>query len=329
MSQKNWKLLFQEKALFLKLMAIDAGKLTRQEALGLVQGEGRRLDELVREGWILILDEEIFPGAGLMLVQQFGEASLLELMPIWEMSCDQLLRTIAVMENAESLPLREQAGALVFDRMLLTRSWAFLLHAAILQESLSEAEVVAVEFESLATSLRSVILRSSGFPEWEMVHWQLIDFLEERASYLRLSDQGNASERLQKLKTISRLRREELPLATNLESIVASGDFLLLHKKLGIVSWPFFPSQEKIQPSAQHVANVQFEAHELSTENFIPEWRASGTDLLSFLDEKATERNLTQEEKLHTFSRILAESGEGIMWKKDSSGKKWEVWPVN
>lgn len=329
MSQKNWKHLFQEKALFLKLLENDSGKLTRAEALLLVQGEGRRLDDLVRDRWIIILEEDVFPGAGLMLANQFRDSSFRELKTMWEANKEQLQEAIVKMGNAESLRLREQLGALVFEKLVTLRPWAFLVHAAILEESRIEGEEVAKEFESLAAELRLVTLRSSGFLEWETVQWQLIDFLEERAAYLGIADEGNDSDRLRKLRTISMLREEELLYKTNLESIVKSGDFLLLHKKLGIVSWPFFPLQEKIQSSSQHVAEIKMEKHESTTESLIPEWKASGLDLLSFLDGNAAGMNLAEEEKLETFSRILAESGEGVMWKKDSSGTKWEVWPGN
>lgn len=329
MSQKNWKFLFQEKALFLQLLESDSGKLTRPEALALVQGEGRRLDNLVREGWILILDDDIFPGAGLMLANLFRDASLAEIKPMWVLSREQLRVEMVKMKDAQSLPLREQAGALVFERMIMTRSWAFLLHAAILQENHSDADHAAGEFESLAADLRSATLRSSAFPAWETAQWHLIDFLEERAAYLRMGDAGQDSDRVRKLRTISKLREEELFHKTNLESIVKSGDFLLLHKKLGIISWPFFPDQTSSQPPAQHVDNIQLEPHESFSENLIPEWKASGMDLLSFLEKNATEINFPEEEKLETFSRILAESGEGLIWKKDSSGAKWEVWPGN
>lgn len=329
MSRKNWKLLFQEKALFLKLLESDSGKLTRAEALVLVQGEGRRLDDLVRAGWILILEEEVFSGAGLMLVNNFHDSSLAELTSMWEWSKEQLQEDITKMEMSESLQLREQAGALVFEKLVALRSWTFLLHAAILEESQSDGEKIATEFDSLAGELRSVTLRSSGFPEWEVAQWQLIDFLEERAAYLRVGEGPEDSDRLRKLRAISRLREEELLYETNLESIVKSGDFLLLHKKLGIVSWPFFPLQEKNQNPSHGTAEIQVEKHESSSENLSQEWRISGLDLASFLEKNAVGMHLTEEEKLETFSRILAESGEGVVWKKDSSGKKWEVWPGN
>lgn len=327
MSQKNWKLLFQEKALFLCLLESESGKLTRPEALALVQGEGRRLDDLVREGWILVLEEEIFPGAGLMVADGFHANSLIEVRQMWEMSKGQLEEAILQMTTSETLRLREQIGGLVFKRMVMLRAWAFLLHSAILEEDQGEGEKIAEEFKSLAENLRSVTLRSSGFPEWETTQWQLIEQLEARAAYLRMSNGDGDTDRLQKLKVFSRLGKEGILHRTNLESILKSEDFLLLHKKLGIVSWPFFPSNPENLHNA--VTDIQIDTKEALLEDMIAGWRESGLDLLTFLETNSDGEPVTEEEKLSTFSRILAESGEGLSWKKDSSGKKWEVWPGN
>lgn len=327
MSQKNWRLLFQEKALFMQLLESDSGKLTRAEALVLVQGEGRRLDELVREGWILIQEEDVYPGASLLVADVIRAFSLAETRQMWELSRRQLGEAIMKMEAAETPGLREQAGSLVFKKMGQLKSWAFLLHAAILQDDPGEGVVIAEEFDSIAAELRSKTLRSSGFPEWETTQWQLVDLLEERAAYLRIGDGNQDSDRLRKIKTLTRLRAEEALDHTNLESIVRSGDFLLLHKQLGIVSWPFFPLTAP--DSSEQVTEIQVERQELSLKDMITGWQASGLDLLTFLEKGDAGMNVTETQKLETFSRILAESGEGLIWKKDSSGKKWEVWPGN
>lgn len=330
MSQKNWKLLFQEKTFFLKLMESASGRLARSEALALVQGEGRRLDELVRSDWVLILDDNVFPGPGLIMARQFsGADSTKELKALWDFSRQYLGQAMSEMRDAGELSEREKWGASVFERVVAIRTWTFLLHAAVLRENAEEAGMIALEFESLAGELRGATLRSSGSPEWEVEQWELIDFLEEQASFMRLGDQNQNSDRLQKLNTISSLQKEDIPLWTNLESLVESDDFLLLHKKLGVVAWPFFPPRENTTIPAVGQDSFQLTANESFPHDLIPQWKASGLDLLSFLGQRAAEMNVTEAQKLSTFSRILAESGEGLMWKKDLSGTRWEVWPGN
>lgn len=330
MSQKNWKLLFQEKALFLKLLESDSGKLSRPEALALVQGEGRRLDKLVRTGWILVLNDKILPGAALILAKQFPNSpSFAEQKAYWEVHIQQLLSVMSEMEATDLLPLREQKGTVVYENLMAIRSWAYLLQAASIEAGSLEKSKLALEFEALARKLRGATLRSSAFPAWEAEQWELIDFLEEQAAYLKVSEDTFSSQRLDKIKALSSFQPQEIEGSTNLKEIVESGDFLLLHQKLGVIAWPFLPTEVKVAPPAPRQDSVQFSSIKTILPDLILQWKDSGLDLLTFLREAATESDQSNEGILETFSRILAEPGEGVIWKKDASGQKWEAWPKN
>lgn len=328
MSQKNWKLLFQEKAFFLNLLESDSGILSRSEALGLLQGDGRRLDALVRSHWVLIIEDRVWPGPALVLASEFPtHPSVSEASTQWEILCQQLWKDVGEMARSQDLDQRSRAGSRVFQHLRSVRSWSFFLHAIVIQNQPEESARIAEAFEVVAARLRQATIRSSQFPAWEAAQWEVIDALEEQARALRVPAAASTDKRVQKLSAMTALTEEQLTQETNLKALVDSGDFLLLHKKLGIVAWPFVPSVEGNATSEPSISSFLVEQKHVQPDQLRERWKASGKHLQAFLEEYAQETALPEEEKLHLFSRILAESGEEIIWEKDATGKRWEVWP--
>lgn len=315
MDEASLRYLFQERVVLQRILTTPQLRLSREEVLGILSGEGARLDSLIRTGLLSVYQDHITPGPILVnLIQFSGEHGTTVVYELLELSLRQLTESIRLLPPASDPVRRRQAAQKTYQLLLTVHIRAEAVYSAFQEGQLKDlsTEDLKEEFLNAAAFLRGVLLHSSQHPEWEETQWTLISWLEEAAQGLK---DPIISEREEKLRALQQLQGEAFINQTNLPEILREQPFLQIQEGVVVVPWPSLP-----EFSSDHQTDLTPEFETVQED--IESWKKSGLHLLAWIQSSSD-----PDESMAAFSRMVAIWADKITWKKSETGAFWEAWP--
>ncbi len=328
MNLQNWKDLLQERNLLSAMLASPQGRLSMEEGLSLVGQDASRLDVLIRQGWLLLLEGVLQPGISLLALRllspNFSSAQALCIL-----AGQEVLQLATATDREQEVDRRRQLGQELFRRMADLRSLIYFVEAYLPLNAEEELrQTTAATWQQWARHLQAVNIRSAFYPEWEPLQQALVGELSAAARRLSQGSAPSDPAHLRRMTVIDGLARGETALHSSLSRLVAEGQVLALHSQLSVVVHPDWPGR---LPETQASRPPAWEVSQLHGANFSDwedRWRESGLDLFRFVQYECQEANLGEGPVLDRFRRMLQEAGERVNWQKDPTGAYWEVWPA-
>ena len=326
MNLQDWKDFFQERGLLAAMLASPQGRLPVEEGLSLVGQDASRLDALIRQGWLLLLDGQLQPGLGLLALRLLSPG-LSSAQVLCTLAWQEVLQLAIATDRELETERREQLGTELFRRMADLRSLIFLVEGYLpAQEEARPA--LALAWQQWSSQLLELNLRSAFHPEWESLQQSLAGELAAAARRLSLASAPPDPVQQRRMQVIDGLSAGDPALHSGLSRLVAEGRVLALHSQLTVVvhpDWPgSLPDKPQEQPRTWEVTQVQG----TSLVDLEARWRESGLDLFRFVQAECREGGLPESAVLDRFRLLLQEAGERVSWQKDATGTYWEVWPA-
>lgn len=318
MDELSLRLLFQERVALQRLLNSPRLSLDREELLGILSGEGSRLDSLIKAELLSVFQDRLQPGPLLINLIQFSGSNSKQIsLSLWRLAFTQLTESVHTLPPVSQPEHRYIHGQRVFQLLLVLQSRAEGVYSAFKEGILQDvsADMLRTEFLDAAAYLRGVQIHSSRYPEWEETQWALISWLEGAGTSVTEAD---LSERERKLLDLEGLTNQQLLAQTNLAEILQKDHFLQIQEGIVVVPWPALPnaSDKKLDPP---IPSGEF----IATMEDMEAWQRSGLHLMAWV-ESSTEGT----EIMSEFSRLVATWADQITWKKNESGAFWEAWPV-
>lgn len=334
----DWKVFFQERNLLQALIQQPSGRMPRERALQLLQGDAARLDGLVHMGILLRQASEVLAGPPLLWMRQAQAISQLPLLwQGWQNLWHRIHLLASDMDVTINPAARERLGTALYPMIADLRTWtlatelAFIDHFQGPTALLDAGEVIPHEMLGAAAQLQQWTLRQAAHPAWEQEQQALINDLNESAErLLRRLREVNApnAQRRQKLDAIQRLSPDELLDRSNLTALISEGTFLSLHAQLGIVVQVPLNTEEIFQPlSPSEIAGTHPSQAAPDLSQLMEAWRGSNHDLFSFLLHTPPMDAWPDARRMDLFRSILQERGDAIRWENSADRRIWEVWP--
>ncbi len=328
MNAQVLRLLFQERSAIEKLLATPSFCIQDSKILAWLQGDGPRLDALIKAGILQRNQELIGPGPMLLLLDQGAEARNPESCHVhWRQTLTDLRAAVHQMEAAESNPdARLQAGKTAMRLLNRCRWWTLALTASVQQPSSpSWLEQRADEMKQAAREVQRWLLMHPAFPEWEEQQHLLTFDLDQAAALCRWQARTTADRRLEKIRRISQQRSSAEAKNIRLKESREGIPFLMLHQELGITTHP-------APESGNHPSGPLYSLEEAPESIDMPDltalaeaWQASGQHLFHFLQNSPLTRHLPESPRLSLMSSLMQQHMQQITWKKAPTGDAWEA----